>query len=90
MARTISKAALVALAAAMSLATLSALSRSGVTVKTMAEGTFITVRFFPLRDGRDFGALAGLLVTCGTTMPAGGCTEDTGKRLIGDTFNAAQ
>ena len=67
-----------------------AMSRNGVTVKTMAEGTFITVRFYPLRDGRDFGALAGLLVSCGTTMPAGGCTEETGKRLIGDTFNAAQ
>ena len=67
-----------------------AMSRTGVTVKTMAEGTFITVRFYPLRDGRDFGALAGMLVTCGTTMPTGGCTEETGKRLIGDTFNAAQ
>ena len=22
--------------------------------------------------------------------PKGGCTEETGKRLIGDTFNAAQ
>ena len=42
-----------------------AMSRNGVTVKTMAEGTFITVRFYPLRDGRDFGALAGMLVTCG-------------------------
>jgi hypothetical protein len=31
-----------------------------------------------------------MLVTCGTTMPTGGCTEETGKRLIGDTFNAAQ
>ena len=67
-----------------------AMARSGVTVKTMAEGSFITVRFYPLRDGRDFGALAGMLVTCGTTMPKGGCTEETGKRLIGDTFNAAQ
>ena len=67
-----------------------AMSRNGVTVKTMAEGTFITVRFYPLRDGRDFGALAGLLVTCGTTMPTGGCTEETGKRVIGETFNAAQ
>ena len=36
-----------------------AMARNGVTVKTMAEGTFITVRFYPLRDGRDFGALAG-------------------------------
>ncbi len=65
-----------------------AMARSGVTVKTMAEGSFITVRFYPLRDGRDFGALAGMLVTCGNAMPKGGCTPDTGKRLIGETFNA--
>jgi len=39
-----------------------AMARNGVTVKTMAEGSFITVRFYPLRDGRDFGALAGMLV----------------------------
>src|SRR5437868_7360453 len=28
-----------------------AMARTGVTVKTMAEGSFITVRFYPLRDG---------------------------------------
>ena len=67
-----------------------AMARNGVTVKTMSEGTFVTVRFYPLRDGRDFGALAGMLITCGTAMPKGGCTEETGKRLIGETFNAAQ
>ena len=65
-----------------------AMARSGVTVKTMAEGSFITVRFYPLRDGRDFGALAGMLVTCGNAMPKGGCTAETGQRLIGDSFNA--
>jgi uncharacterized protein DUF6152 len=65
-----------------------AMARNGVTVKTMAEGTFITVRYYPLRDGRDFGALAGMLITCGKAMPHGGCTEQTGQRLIGDTFNA--
>ena len=65
-----------------------AMSRNGVTVKTMAEGSFITVRFYPLRDGRNFGALAGLLVTCGATMPKGGCTPETGQRLIGESFNA--
>jgi hypothetical protein len=67
-----------------------AMSRNGVTVKTMAEGTFITVRYYPLRDGRDFGALAGMLISCGNAMPKGGCSEETGKRLIGETFNAAQ
>jgi hypothetical protein len=65
-----------------------AMARNGVTVKTMAEGTFITVRFYPLRDGRDFGALAGMLVSCGKTMPKGGCTAETGQRLIGEQFNA--
>jgi hypothetical protein len=65
-----------------------AMSRSGVTVKSFPEGTFFTVRFYPLRDGRDFGALAGMLITCGHTMPKGGCTAETGQRLIGDSFNA--
>ena len=65
-----------------------AMARSGVTVKTMTEGSFVTVRFYPLRDGRDFGALAGMLVTCGKTMPKGGCTAETGQRLIGESFNA--
>ena len=65
-----------------------AMARNNVTVKTMTEGTFITVRFYPLRDGRDFGALAGMLVTCGKTMPKGGCTPETGQRLIGESFNA--
>ena len=65
-----------------------AMARNNVTVKTMAEGTFITVRYYPLRDGRDFGALAGMLVTCGNTLPKGGCTPETGQRLIDDSFNA--
>ena len=65
-----------------------AMARNNVTVKTMAEGTFITVRYYPLRDGRDFGALAGMLVTCGTALPKGGCTPETGQRLINDSFNA--
>ena len=65
-----------------------AMARNNVTVKTMVEGTYITVRYYPLRDGRDFGALAGMLVSCGKTMPKGGCTPETGQRLIGDTFNA--
>ena len=65
-----------------------AMSRNGVTPSTFPEGTFFTVRFFPLRDGRNFGALAGMLITCGRAMPTGGCTAETGKRLIGETFNA--
>ena len=65
-----------------------AMARNNVTVKTMTEGTFITVRFYPLRDGRDFGALAGMLIACGKEMPHGGCNEQTGQRMIGDSFNA--
>ena len=58
-----------------------AMARSGVTVKTMAEGTFITVRFYPLRDGRDFGALAGMLVTLRN--------DDAERRLHGGNRSAA-
>ena len=65
-----------------------AMSRLGVSPDTFPEGTFFTTRLFPLRDGRNFGALAGMLITCGTVMPKGGCTLETGKRLIGDNFNA--
>jgi hypothetical protein len=65
-----------------------AMARNGVTVKSMAEGSFITVRYFPLRDGRNFGALAGMLISCGKTMPKGGCTAESGQRLIGESFNA--
>jgi hypothetical protein len=28
------------------------------------------------------------LITCGKAMPHGGCTEQTGQRMIGDSFNA--
>ncbi len=59
-----------------------ALARQGVAPKTFPEGTVFTVTLYPLRDGRPFGAMAGLLVGCGTTMPAGGCTKATGKVLI--------
>jgi hypothetical protein len=65
-----------------------AMSRLGVAPATFPEGTFFTVKLYPLRDGRNFGALAGMLITCGTAMPKGGCTLETGKRLIGETFNA--
>ena len=65
-----------------------AMSRLGVAPATFPEGTFFTVKFYPLRDGRNFGALAGLLITCGTAMPKGGCSAETGKRLIGENFNA--
>jgi len=41
-----------------------------------------------LRDGRNFGAMAGLLIKCGMTMPKGGCNKDTGKVLTGSNFDA--
>ena len=59
-----------------------AMARQGVSPDTFPEGTIMTVRLYPLRDGRNFGALAGMLVSCGTAMPKGGCTPQTGKVLV--------
>ena len=59
-----------------------ALARQGVSSKTFPEGTVFTVSLHPLRDGRSFGAMAGLLIMCGSEMPAGGCTKETGKVLM--------
>jgi hypothetical protein len=58
------------------------LARQGVTAKTFPTGTVFTVALHPLRDGRPFGAIAGLLISCGTALPTGGCTKDTGKTHI--------
>jgi hypothetical protein len=65
-----------------------AMSRQGVTAKAFPEGTIFTVRLYPLRDGRNFGALAGMLIHCGDMVPKGGCNKDTGKRLVGEEFTA--
>jgi hypothetical protein len=54
------------------------ISRQGVTVKTLPPGTVITVTFYAQRNGAKQGAIAGPLVLCGTTLPAGGCTPQTG------------
>jgi hypothetical protein len=59
-----------------------ALARQGVAPKTFPEGTIFTVTLYPLRDGRPFGAMAGQLIACGSTMPAGGCSKATGTVLI--------
>jgi len=59
-----------------------ALARQGVTPTTFPVGTVFTVAVHPLRDGRPFGAIAGLLIKCGTAVPAGGCTKETGQTLI--------
>ena len=53
-----------------------------ITVETFKIGTIFTVTFSPLRDGRNGGAqqLGASLIMCGTKMPQGGCTEQTGKK----------
>jgi len=58
-----------------------AMSRNGVTVESFPPGTVLTVSLHPLRDGRPFGAIGGPLINCGMSMPAGGCTDKTGKAL---------
>jgi hypothetical protein len=58
------------------------LSRQGVTVDAFPVGTIITVDLHPLRDGRNFGALAGVLIKCGNAMPKGGCTKATGQLFL--------
>lgn len=54
------------------------IARQGVTPKTVPAGTVITVTFFAQRNGARQGAIAGPLVLCGTALPAGGCTPQTG------------
>jgi hypothetical protein len=54
------------------------IARQGVTVKTLTPGTVVTITFYPQRNGANQGAIAGPLVLCGTTMPAAGCTPQTG------------
>ena len=58
-----------------------AMARLGVAPDTFPEGTVFAVRFYQLRDGRNFGALAGQIIQCGTAVPKGGCNKDTGKVL---------
>jgi len=54
------------------------IARQGVTVKTFTPGTVLTVTLYPQRNGANQGAIAGPLILCGTKMPAGGCTPQTG------------
>ena len=58
------------------------LARQGVTVESFALGSIIAVAYHPLRDGKPFGALAGELIKCGTTLPKGGCTKATGQVFL--------
>jgi len=60
------------------------IARQGVTVKDFPPGTIITVTVHPLKDGRNFGTIArGVgIVKCGTVMPNGGCTPETGEVFL--------
>jgi hypothetical protein len=59
------------------------IAREGVTVKHFTEGTVVTAVLHPLRDGRNFGALADEgIIHCGTEMPAGGCNSETGEVFL--------
>lgn len=62
-----------------------ALAREGVTVKSFPLGSVLTVTLNPLRDGRNFGALARgtPLIRCDTAVPQGGCTVETGEAFLG-------
>jgi hypothetical protein len=63
------------------------LARQGVTLESFPVGTVLNVNLNPLRDGRNFGALAregGRLINCGTALPEGGCDAATGTVFLGD------
>ena len=66
------------------------LASAGVTVGTFPYGTIFTVSLWPLRDGRNFGAMTltgGTLIGCGTNFPQGGCNEKTGKIYLNGRNN---
>lgn len=63
------------------------IARRGVTLQSFPVGTVINVNLNPLRDGRNFGALAregGRLINCGVQVPKNGCNEETGTVFLGD------
>ena len=57
------------------------IARQGVTPDNFPAGTIITLQLNPLRNCKPFGAIPNgtPLVNCGKTMPAGGCTTETGQ-----------
>ena len=59
-----------------------AMARRGLSPKNFPNGTVFTISFYPLRDGRPFGAMTGALIKCGATLPEGGCTKATGQELL--------
>lgn len=61
------------------------IAQQGVTPANFPSGTIITVQLNPLRNGKPFGAMPNgtPIVNCGSAMPAGGCTVETGRVFLG-------
>jgi hypothetical protein len=61
------------------------IARQGVTPDNFPAGTIVTVTLNPLRNGKPFGAMPNgtPIVHCGTAMPQGGCTAETGRVYLG-------
>ena len=61
------------------------IAQQGVTPDNFPAGTIVTVTLNPLRNGKTFGAMPNgtPIVHCGTTMPQGGCTAETGRTYLG-------
>lgn len=61
------------------------IAREGVTPDNFPAGTILTVSLNPLRNGKPFGAMPNgtPIVNCGTAMPQGGCTPETGRVFLG-------
>jgi len=57
------------------------IARQGVTPDNFPAGIIITLQVNPLRNGKPFGAMPNgtPLIHCGMSMPAGGCTAETGQ-----------
>jgi hypothetical protein len=63
------------------------IAQQGVTPDNFPNGTIISVSMNPLRDGRTFGAMpmgSGGVIHCGTQLPAGGCTAETGTVYLAE------
>jgi hypothetical protein len=60
------------------------IAKQGVTVEGFPLGTILTVTLNPLRNGKNFGAMAtgARLISCGTAMPEGGCNDKTGHVFL--------
>lgn len=59
------------------------IAKQGITGDNFPPGTVLTVTLNPLRNGKTFGVLDGPIIRCGTTVPKGGCTSDTGEEFGG-------